>query len=136
MIIITPLDNIQDRFLYPFRQPHLDAFATLMDSVLGHWSASNGETTATFDGGTLQVLLLPAFNPAAGQSFDIMDCGSRIGTFSSLSLPRLPTSERWNTLQLYTSGVLSVVSTTLPGAFNHDGVVNAADYIVTAKQFS
>jgi hypothetical protein len=32
-------------------------------------------------------------------------------------------------LQLYTTGVLSIVSTEIPGDYNNNGVVDAADYV-------
>ena len=57
-----------------------------------------------------------------------MDWGTLVGKFSSLSLPALGSSLLWNSSQLYTSGVLSVVdSNYLSGDFNRDGHVNAAD---------
>ena len=52
------------------------------------------------------------------------------GTFSSLQLPALAGGLVWNTSQLYTTGVLSVG---LPGDFNFNGVVDAADYVVWRK---
>jgi hypothetical protein len=48
-------------------------------------------------------------------------------------LPTLP-GLSWNTSQLYTTGVLSVAAAPgLPGDFNNDGIVNAADYVVWRK---
>ena len=84
--------------------------------------------TATL-GGTLAVSLINSFTPSAGQSFDILDWTSVNGTFSSLSLPTL-TGLAWNTSQLYTTGVLSVG---IPGDYNLNGVVDAADYVVWRK---
>ena len=79
-------------------------------------------------GGTLQVSLLNAFAPAAGNTFDILDWGTLSGTFAALHLPTLTDSLSWNTSQLYTSGVLSVANASIPpGDFNRDGHVNAAD---------
>jgi T5SS/PEP-CTERM-associated repeat protein len=87
--------------------------------------------------GTLDVRLVDAgaglFAPAAGNSFDILDWGTLSGTFSSIQLPTLAGSLAWNTSQLYTTGVLSVVSPGLPGDFNNNGVVDAADYVVWRK---
>jgi hypothetical protein len=82
--------------------------------------------------GALEVSLINGFIPSAGQSFNILDWGSLAGTFSSLSLPTLA-GLAWNTSQLYTTGVLSLNATGLPGDFNNDGVVNAADYIAWRK---
>jgi len=81
-------------------------------------------------GGLLQVMLLPGFNPALGNSFDIMDWGTLRGKFSSISLPGLSSGLSWSTLQLYTTGTLQVTSSTLlPGDFNRDGHVDAADIL-------
>jgi autotransporter-associated beta strand protein len=81
-------------------------------------------------GGTLQVALINGFSPSSGQSFDILDWGSLAGTFSALQLPTLAGGLVWNTSQLYTAGVLSVG---LPGDFNFNGIVDAADYVVWRK---
>ena len=79
-------------------------------------------------GGTLQVSLgNAAFNPAAGDSFDILDWGGLIGTFGAIELPTLAGGVMWNASELYTDGVLRV---TLLGDYNHDGIVDAADYTV------
>lgn len=74
--------------------------------------------------GTLEVSLVD-FNPALGQAFDILDWGSASGTFDTLTLPELDAGLAWNTLQLPTSGVLSVGPA---GDYNANGVVDAADY--------
>jgi autotransporter-associated beta strand protein len=82
--------------------------------------------------GALQVSLYNGFTPSAGQSFDLFNWGNTSGTFSSLSLPLLA-GLAWNTAQLYTDGVLSLDAAALPGDFNNDGFVNAADYITWRK---
>jgi hypothetical protein len=78
-------------------------------------------------GGVLSVSLINGFVPAAGSTFDLLDWGTLSGTFSSLSLPTLATGQ-WDTSQLYTTGVLSVVP--LTGDYNGNGTVDAADYVV------
>ncbi len=78
-------------------------------------------------GGTLNVVLAGGFAPSAGNSFDILDWGSITGTFSSIELPTLSGGLQWNTSQLYTTGTLSVTAS-LPGDYNQNGVVDAADY--------
>jgi len=79
-------------------------------------------------GGTLQVSLVNGFSPALGNSFDILDWGTRSGTFSNLQLPVLSAPLIWNTSQLYSTGVLSVIdSNFLPGDINRDGHVDVAD---------
>jgi fibronectin-binding autotransporter adhesin len=86
-------------------------------------------------GGTLAVSLINGFAPAAGSSFDILDFipGNLSGTFASLSLPSLAAGLTWNISQLYMNGLLSVVSVGLPGDYNNNGVVDAADYVVWRK---
>jgi hypothetical protein len=71
--------------------------------------------------------------PSAGQTFDILDWGSLIGTFSAIQLPTLAGGLAWNTSQLYTTGILSVASPGLPGDYNLNGIVDAADYAVWRK---
>jgi hypothetical protein len=118
-------------------------------TVAGNYTQSSGTlqmelaSLASFDelvvngnlmlGGVLQISLLGGYSPTAGASFDILDwSGSRNGTFTSLVLPNLSGSLAWNTSQLYTTGVLSVVAA-LAGDYNGDGVVDAADYVVWRK---
>jgi hypothetical protein len=79
------------------------------------------------------VSLVDSFAPAIGSSFDILDWGSLVGTFSSIQLPTLASGLQWNTSQLYTTGVLSVASAGIPGDFNHDNSVDAADYVYWRK---
>ena len=59
--------------------------------------------------GALNVSLVNGFHPAAGQQFDIFDWGSITGSFDRVQLPALPNGLSWNTGQLYSSGVLTVV---------------------------
>ncbi len=80
-------------------------------------------------GGTLQLALINGFTPSAGQAFNLFDWGAVSGTFNNLSLPTVA-GLSWNTSQLYTTGVVSLVSAGLAGDYNADGVVNAADYVV------
>jgi autotransporter-associated beta strand protein/T5SS/PEP-CTERM-associated repeat protein len=82
--------------------------------------------------GALNVSLANGFAPSAGQSFNLLDWGSLSGTFSSMSLPTL-SGLTWNTSQLYTNGVLSVASANIPGDYNNDSAIDAADYVVWRK---
>jgi hypothetical protein len=79
-------------------------------------------------GGTLAVSL--SYSPTYGSTFDILDWTTRSGTFATLQLPALSGGLEWNTTQLYTNGVLSVA---LPGDYNFDSTVDAADYVVWRK---
>lgn len=80
-------------------------------------------------GGTLSVSLINGFQPAAGQSFDLLDFdAARLsGAFSAISLPTLARGLMWNASQMMTSGLVSVA---LAGDYNNDGSVDAADYTV------
>jgi hypothetical protein len=82
----------------------------------------------------LSVLLLGVYSPAAGATFDILDWANLTGTFSTLQLPPLAGALTWNTTGLYTNGVLAIDGGAgLPGDYNHDGSVDAADYVVWRK---
>ena len=80
-------------------------------------------------GGTLSVELIDGFMPQAGDAFDILGFDELVGAFLTIDLPVLSGSLDWDTSQLYVSGVLAVVSN-LPGDYNGNGVVDAADYTV------
>jgi probable HAF family extracellular repeat protein len=80
--------------------------------------------------GTLAVTLINGFNPVAGISFDVLDWSSLTGTFEALQLPALGGSLSWDTSQLYTTGVLSVAAPGVPGDYNNNGIVDAADYVL------
>lgn len=83
--------------------------------------------------GTLAVTLINGFNPAAGNAFNILDWGTQDGNFATLQLPALTGSLIWNTSLIYTSGVLSVAVPGLPGDYNNNGKVDAADYVLWRK---
>lgn len=79
-------------------------------------------------GGTLEVTLINGFVPSAGQTFDLLNWGTVAGAFASLQLPSVP-GLAWNTSQL-SSGIVSIVSAGIPGDYNNNGAVDAADYVV------
>ena len=80
--------------------------------------------------GELIVLTDTGFSPAVGNSFDILDWGTRTGTFSSVELSGLAAGQAWDTSQLYTTGVISVVAAAgVVGDYNGNGIVDAADYV-------
>jgi hypothetical protein len=79
-------------------------------------------------GGTLSVSLINSFMPSRLNKFDVLDWGTRSGTFSTLQLPALTGTLGWNATNLYTTGTLSVVDLNLlPGDMNLDGQITAAD---------
>jgi hypothetical protein len=76
--------------------------------------------------------LASGYVPHGSQSFGILgSTSSRNGAFSSFVLPTLGGILAWNSSQLYTLGVISVVGpATIPGDYNGNGIVDAADYTV------
>ena len=84
-------------------------------------------------GGALMVSLINDFHPAARISFDILDWGSLAGAFSSIQLPTLADGLIWDTSQLYSAGVILVDLPGIPGDFNLDHVVDAADFVTWRK---
>ncbi|MBA3481268.1 MAG: hypothetical protein H0T51_05580, partial [Pirellulales bacterium] len=87
---------------------------------------------AGFLDGVLDVTLLGGYLPSAGASFDILDksqFGIFSGVFSAVNLPLLPAALTWDASELYTTGVLSVVSSGffIAGDFDEDGGVDGDD---------
>ena len=68
------------------------------------------------------------------RSFDILDWdGTLSGQFSSLQLPMFGGQFTWDTSQLYVTGMLTLTGPPPEADFNHNGVVDAADYVVWRK---
>ncbi len=86
--------------------------------------------TATL-AGALNISLLNGFTPTLGSSFQIIAAtGGIVGTFSSTSFPAIGGGRGWNVVYS-TGGVsLQVVSISVPGDYNNNGVVDAADYVL------
>jgi autotransporter-associated beta strand protein len=81
-------------------------------------------------GGTLHVgLAVGAASFAADDEFDILKFGALTGVFDSVVLPALGAGLVWDNSRLLTEGVLAV-AVGVPGDFNGDGSVDAADYTV------
>jgi hypothetical protein len=84
--------------------------------------------------GKLEAELINGFNPAAGSSFQILTAaGGRQGTFSNTVFPALGGGLAWNVAYGAMSVTLQVTLGMLPGDYNGDGKVNAADYVVWRK---
>ena len=96
-------------------------------------------------GGQLQLALIDGFSPGVGQAFSVLQAANVTGAFSNVANgQRLTTIDDLGSFQVnYGSG--SVFNSTevvlsnflpnlLPGDFNHDGIVNAADHVVWRKQ--
>jgi|GEM_PF-6497667 len=58
-------------------------------------------------GGTMQVLLINAFNPVAGDQFFLFN-GTTSGVFANYNFPALSPGLTWDTSDLYTTGYLKV----------------------------
>jgi hypothetical protein len=83
--------------------------------------------------GTLTVKLLDGFIPGLGQSFTILTADDVDGTFGAEVLPALPNPNvAFDVIYNAQSVVLTVLSA-LPGDYNGDGTVDAADYVVWRK---
>jgi hypothetical protein len=67
----------------------------------------------TGNNGTLDFTLQSGFVPTIGEQFDIFGntapMDDATGTFATVNLPILPGGESWDTSDLYTTGVISVV---------------------------
>jgi T5SS/PEP-CTERM-associated repeat protein len=83
--------------------------------------------TATLSG-TLTVNLLDSFLPSPGQSFTILTADDIDGMFTTETLPSVP-GRIFDVIYNPNSVVLTVLSA-LPGDYNGNGTVDAADYTV------
>ena len=78
-------------------------------------------------GGTLEVALINGFVPSFGQKFEFLEAADGIeGVFANATLPEL-TGQSWS-IQYGAQHVALIVG--LPGDYNQDGTVDAADYTV------
>jgi len=90
---------------------------------------------AAYLGSNLDVELLDAYAPTAGHAFQVITAeGGIIGSFAETMLPALSDGLFWNVLYGANSVILAVAPTsslsTIPGDFNQNGTVDAADYTV------
>jgi autotransporter-associated beta strand protein len=89
-----------------------------------------------FLGGTLDVVLMPGFQPGLGTAFQFLTAaGGLHDTFANALLPELTGGWTWNLLYGPNSVVLYVgpaggIGDVLPGDYNQNGIVDAADYTV------
>ncbi len=88
--------------------------------------------TALLDG-TLDVTLVGGFTTTLGEVFEILRASDGVnGTFAAESLPQLGSLLALQILYDANSVMLAVVPA-LPGDFNANGVVDAADYVLWRK---
>jgi T5SS/PEP-CTERM-associated repeat protein len=79
--------------------------------------------------GGIAVSLAAGFTPTLGDTFEVLTAsGGRSGTFATESLPTLGGGLALDVQYTANSVVLAVVSTAIPGDYNGNGVVDAADY--------
>ncbi|MEX2091072.1 MAG: hypothetical protein WD971_00265, partial [Pirellulales bacterium] len=86
-------------------------------------------------GGTLEITFDGGYAPAAGQSFELISAGGGIsGAFDTVLLPLVPQDLEVGVLYSPTSVMMEIkiieTSLDLPGDYNNDGSVDAADYSV------
>ena len=80
-------------------------------------------------GGDLHVQLINGFIPSAGDTFEFIRAIDVVGVFNSEVLPSLPSHLALHAFYSTDAVTLAVVPA-LPGDYNTDGVVDAADYTV------
>ncbi len=78
--------------------------------------------------GTLNLDFIGFLQPNAGQSFTLVQAAAFEGTFAEINLPELSGGLRFVSRQTATSLIADVVG--LFGDYNHDNIVDAADYVV------
>jgi hypothetical protein len=92
---------------------YLDAGLTvqLQGGMTGAASPFTGGEGISIGGGSLVATFPSGFTATPGEQFQLFNypADSISGTFGSLDLPSLPGGESWNTSQLYTTGIISVV---------------------------
>ncbi len=97
-------------------------------------SAQLGVAGSVSLGGSLTVNVHGGFTPTLGQSFDLITSDSGIsGTFGSVTVPNIPGMLEYRIIYDPTTVRMVVADetmATLPGDFNGDFAVDAADYVV------
>jgi hypothetical protein len=89
--------------------------------------------------GALNATFVNGFTPIVGDNFQVMTYSSQAGTFDTVNPVNLPNGQRLN--PVYGASALSLTVVTgaaasalvLPGDFNADDRVDAADYVVYRK---
>jgi cyclophilin family peptidyl-prolyl cis-trans isomerase len=100
---------------------------TTPDTQYDKLNVTNG---TAFIAGQLKVTTIGSYAPALGNSYTVLSAQSIIGNFGTYNLPNLTAGEAWKITQTLTALSLTVVE----GDYNHDGVINADDYVVWRKQ--
>ena len=71
-----------------------------------------------------------AYQPQQGDTFEVLAASSLVGGFDSLTFPALAGGLEWRVARRPDSMALTVVAPSIAGDYNHDGLVDAADYTV------
>ena len=81
--------------------------------------------------GALNVSLINGFSLAVGNSFTLLTAAGGVsGKFASATLPGAPSGSQWSINYNANSVVLAAA---LQGDYNHNGVVDAPDYLIWRK---
>jgi hypothetical protein len=125
------------------RDVRLDSFSQMSTGTLGIQIADilpDAFDVLTVEGnaelgGTLLAELTDGFEPVLGNSFTVLRTifGNISGEFEDTVLPEF-NDLTFDVVYNPQSVVLEVVAAGLPGDYNDDGVVNAADYVVWRNQ--
>lgn len=114
------------------------ALAVGLDGTTNNSAQIGIAGAATLDG-SLTVSLDAGYTPALGDRFELLTAGGGIfGTFDSAMLPDIPGNLEFGLLYGPTSVImeaqLETNVVTLPGDYNNNGTVDAADYVVWRDQ--
>ena len=113
-----------------------DAAATLQFRLESNWTSPIGFGAGLIPvlGGTLDLEVAPGVDPAslAGQTIQLFQWNSPLLAANRFATLKLPDGGlTWDTSQLYTNGTVKVGG--VLGDYNHDSVVDAADYALWRK---
>jgi hypothetical protein len=96
-----------------------------------NWLGNPIDTTgaANVNSGMLRVSAAAPIDPAVGTTWTFFDAaGGSTGAFTDLDLPDLPAGKDWKVNFGGSGAFLEVVAAALPGDYNQNGAVDAADY--------
>jgi hypothetical protein len=86
--------------------------------------------------GDLEIEFASGFVPALDDTFELLSAvGGIVGEFENVTLPAAPSGLAWALIYDANQLRLSVIAAELVGDFNHDGIVDAADYTVWRDGF-
>ncbi len=92
-----------------------------------------GTGSTAFLAGKLQMSFIAGFAPSLGNSFTVLTAPSIVGNFGSFSLPQLTIPGAvWHETKSLTSIIMSLDY----ADYNHNGIVDAADYVVWRKMMN